>query len=60
VRDPRGDSIEERVSGDGKRYRIVKNFPTRAEVANVLKGIAIDVRFKEYPEGYWVLRYRTP
>ena len=54
-----GDFIEERDLGKGKKYHIIKNFPSRAEVREVTKGIAKNVRFEEHPEGYWVLRYLT-
>jgi demethylmenaquinone methyltransferase/2-methoxy-6-polyprenyl-1,4-benzoquinol methylase len=54
-----GDFIEERELGKGRKYHIIKNFPSEAEVREVTKGIARNVRFEEHTEGYWALRYFT-
>jgi SAM-dependent methyltransferase len=54
-----GDFIEERELGKGKIFHIIKNFPSKAEVLEVTKGIARNVRFEEHTEGYWLLRYFT-
>jgi SAM-dependent methyltransferase len=53
----RGDNLEERALENGRRFRIIKNCPSQYEVKAVLKGIARNIRFKEYAEGYWILNY---
>ena len=52
-----GDLIEERILENGREYHVIKNCPSEAEVHEVLKGIAKNVRFKEHVEGYWTLNY---
>ena len=55
-----GDTIEERVLRDGRHFEVVKNFYTRQQIAEVLRDMAIDMRFGELPGGKgWRLIYRA-
>lgn len=58
--DQEGNLLEERVLVDGSRWEIVKNFPSREDIARDLTGIADSVVYREYPESrYWMLTYNT-
>jgi SAM-dependent methyltransferase len=55
-----GNTLEERALPDGSRWEIVKNFPSREEVAGALSGVAESVVYTEYPESqYWAVAYTT-
>lgn len=64
--DEHGDVYEERRLRDGSCFETIKNFPTQAEFAALLEGIAEDLRFVEHRAGplgdptsrLWTLSYR--
>lgn len=51
-----GDRVEERTLSGGKKYLVIKNFPTREEMQNYLSGLAETIDFLEY-DRYWELHY---
>jgi SAM-dependent methyltransferase len=54
-----GNRLEERILQDGRRFEVVKNFPTERELKNLLDGLAEDIVYREYPEQCnWELTYR--
>lgn len=53
-----GDRIEVRKFDNGRKYYVIKNFPTQSEIKQCLAGIARDIKFKKY-KGYWELCYRA-
>ena len=57
--DDSGDQYEERSLRSGKRFAIVKNFPTEQEIKAVLEGIAESVRYTEYSHHSWSVQYST-
>ncbi len=58
--DEEGNFFEERTLRDGRRFEIVKNYPTEEEVIRDLARIAERVVYKAHPEGrYWTLSYQT-
>jgi len=58
IRDKNGDRLEKRVLKNGKKYLIIKNFPTQEEINMYLLGIAKNINFHEY-KGYWELGYNV-
>jgi len=58
--DQDGNLLERRTLPDGSSWEIVKNFPTRDEIAARLAGLGVHVSYREYPEsGYWALTYNA-
>lgn len=58
--DAEGNLLEERCLRDGRSFNIVKNFPSEREILNILKGIAEDACYREYPEEHsWSVCYRV-
>ena len=58
--DAEGNTLEARTLPDGRRFEIVKNFPSTEEVAEVLRDLADDVEVVERPaEKSWSVSYRT-
>jgi protein-L-isoaspartate O-methyltransferase len=58
--DEEGNLLEERTLRNGRKFEIVKNFPTEKEIIHELTGIAERVTYREYPEGrYWTVSYNT-
>lgn len=58
--DTAGNTLEQRSLPDGRRFEIVKNFPTEAEVRGVLSGIADNLQYVERPgEGSWNVTYNA-
>ena len=53
-----GDRLEERILKNGKKYLVVKNFPSKEEIYSSLSGLAKNINFQEY-EGYWELCYNV-
>lgn len=49
-----GDRIEERTLSGGKKYLVIKNFPTREEIQTHLCEITKKINFEEY-DRYWEL-----
>ncbi|MBD3237430.1 MAG: methyltransferase domain-containing protein [Candidatus Eisenbacteria bacterium] len=57
--DPRGNTLEERRLPDGRRFWIVKNFPTEAQIRAALARSAEEIEYRERPdERSWSVRYR--
>jgi demethylmenaquinone methyltransferase/2-methoxy-6-polyprenyl-1,4-benzoquinol methylase len=53
-----GDIVEMRTLPDGRTFRVIKNFPTDAEIRELLGDRAEDVNYREYPaEQSWWLSY---
>ena len=50
--------LRRRVLRDGRRYRVLKNFPTRAELLSLLEARATRIRYAEWTH-YWLLSYRV-
>jgi len=50
------DRIEVRKLKNGRKYYVIKNFLTKAEINRYLLGIARDIKFRKY-KGYWELCY---
>ena len=49
--DANGDTIERRVLSDGRKYEIVKNFPTEQELIAAVNGFGTDLQYREWPGG---------
>ncbi len=56
--DEHGDSYQTRTLEDGSTHEVLKNFPTQAELAATVEGLATDVQI-EFWQYYWNLSYRT-
>ena len=56
--DVHGNTYQNRVLDDGTRYRVLKNFPSNAELGTVIEGLGIHARFREL-EHFWIFRYET-
>ena len=57
--DTDGNRLEERILQDGRRFEVVKNYPTEQEIMDVLSGLAEDIVYSEYPEQRkWELAYQ--
>ena len=58
--DANGDTIERRVLSDGRKYEIVKNFPTEQELIAAVNGFGTDLQYREWPgEKHWELTYKS-
>ncbi len=54
--DSEGNSLETRTLPDGRKFEIVKNFPSANELTDILRDFADDLRYIERPdEGNWEL-----
>lgn len=56
--DEHGDSYQTRTLDDGSTHEVLKNFPTQAELAAAVEGLATEVQI-EFLQYYWILSYRT-
>ncbi len=55
---PETDSYQERTLPDGRRFRVIKNFPSQSEMRTFLEPFADDVDFREFPEARrWVVTF---
>jgi demethylmenaquinone methyltransferase/2-methoxy-6-polyprenyl-1,4-benzoquinol methylase len=54
--DARGNRYQQRRLPDGSEHRVLKNFPTEAELRALLPADADEVEFREL-ENFWVLAY---
>ncbi len=54
--DPAGNTYQERRLADGSRHRILKNFPTEADLRNAVADAATDIRVVDFTY-YWCLSY---
>jgi SAM-dependent methyltransferase len=58
--DDEGNLLEERSLLDGTRFEIIKNFPTEAELAGLLAGMAEQPVYSTDAAGrWWMISYRT-
>ena len=55
-RDAEGNTYQSRRLDDGSSHRVLKNFPTEAELREATAGLARDVRLREWRH-YWALEY---
>ena len=56
ARDADGNTYQVRNLDDGSSYRVLKNFPTEAELRQATEGLVADFRLREWPY-YWALEY---
>jgi demethylmenaquinone methyltransferase/2-methoxy-6-polyprenyl-1,4-benzoquinol methylase len=56
--DAEGNSYQLRRLRDGSIHRVLKNFPTRAELLAAIEGVALEATYHEW-QHYWALRYTT-
>ena len=56
--DDEGNTYQRRPLDDGSTHRVLKNFPSRDEVTELLRGHAQRMEFVELPY-FWCLRYDT-
>ena len=54
--DAAGNTYQLRTLADGSTHRVLKNFPSEAEMRSCLEGQAGDVRWHAWPH-YWALEY---
>ena len=55
-----GDRMEERILHDGRKFDVVKNFPSQAEVIGCLGDVAEDIRYHRLPEELsWSVSYKV-
>jgi len=55
-RDEFGNTYQKRVLDSGISYRVLKNFPTRQELHELVKGLAGDTHYIEL-EHFWLFKY---
>ena len=55
-RDSDGNTFQDRTLADGSRTRVLKNFPTEAELCALVQGSACALEYRAL-EFYWVFRY---
>ena len=56
--DVRGDTWQQRRLEDGSTHRVLKNFPTEAQLREAVSGLASDVCITTW-DHYWALEYAT-
>ena len=56
--DADGNTYQDRSLADGSSHRVLKNFPTEAELLAALAGCGQDAKFTLWPY-YWALEYVT-
>jgi demethylmenaquinone methyltransferase/2-methoxy-6-polyprenyl-1,4-benzoquinol methylase len=54
--DAQGDTWQQRRLDDGSTHRVLKNFPTEAQLREAVAGLATDVRITTWGH-YWALEY---
>lgn len=54
--DPEGNSYQLRRLADGSTYRVIKNFPSEAELRKATTGLATEVRLHKW-KYFWALEY---
>ena len=53
-----GDGYQIRSVRDGRRFEVLKNFPSEAELRNSLRGVATGPQYLEFGH-YWLLTYEA-
>lgn len=56
--DERGNSYQDRILTDGSRHRVLKNFPTGAELRATIAGVASTLKVIEL-EYYWLAAWQV-
>ncbi len=54
--DPDGNTYQERRLADGASHRVLKNFPTQADLRNAVGDAGTNVRYVDFTY-YWCLSY---
>lgn len=54
--DEDGNTYQDRRLADGSHHRVLKNFPTEAELRDMVGEVGVDVRFVDFTY-YWCLSY---
>jgi ubiquinone/menaquinone biosynthesis C-methylase UbiE len=57
-RDAFGNTYQQRRLADGSVHRVLKNFPSHAELAQMLRGLGTVEEFREL-DNFWLLAYRV-
>jgi len=57
--DDAGDAWQQRALADGSTHRVLKNFPTEAELRTALQGLAVGPSWHGWTH-YWALSYQVP
>jgi SAM-dependent methyltransferase len=58
--DPGGNSLEERALPDGRKFSVIKNFPTESEVRAAIGPFGADLRYAARPDaGSWEITWRV-
>jgi demethylmenaquinone methyltransferase/2-methoxy-6-polyprenyl-1,4-benzoquinol methylase len=57
-RDAEGNSYQVRKLDSGDTHRLIKNFPTEAQLRDDLAGLATQIRYRTW-QYYWALQYVT-
>ncbi len=58
-RDGEGNSYQARKLADGSVHRVLKNFPSEAELRATAEGLGTNVAYQAWPH-YWAVQYTTP
>lgn len=56
--DARGNTYQTRTLENGAQYEVLKNFPTKEYLINLIKGEADEIKYYNL-EYYWILEYKT-
>jgi ubiquinone/menaquinone biosynthesis C-methylase UbiE len=57
--DEEGNTYQLRRLGDGSEHRVLKNFPTEAELGSCIAALGEQLHYTAF-DYYWALEYRTP
>jgi SAM-dependent methyltransferase len=57
-RDVEGNTYQRRTLSDGSVHRVLKNFPTHAELNSLVSGLSASVVITEWPY-FWAVEYMT-
>ena len=56
--DVRGNTYQTRELDDGTSHRVLKNFPSKKELSEVVERIGVNADFREL-EHFWIFQYET-
>ena len=56
--DAEGNSYQTRLLSNGTTHRVLKNFPSEAELRAAVEGIGSNVKYKDWPY-FWALEYEA-
>ena len=56
--DAEGNSYQARLLSNGTTHRVLKNFPSEAELRTTVEGIGSNVKYKAWPY-FWALEYEA-